>query len=157
MPTLLLLLLLSCRSPPPSPSPLLGPRRPARRALGQPRRHRWPAWPWPPAVAVARLHRSLPSPRRRRRSSQPDVRRRGVRPCDPDTKTVDAARDDLEPASRSAQGAAIQFYIGVDGLNVWLVVLTALLMVSAVLVSWTAIDGARQRVLRLAAGPASRP
>lgn len=31
---------------------------------------------------------------------------------------------------------AIQFYIGVDGLNIWLVVLTALLMVPAVLVSW---------------------
>jgi NADH-quinone oxidoreductase subunit M len=30
----------------------------------------------------------------------------------------------------------IQFYIGLDGLNVWLVVLTALLMVSAVLASW---------------------
>jgi NADH-quinone oxidoreductase subunit M len=31
---------------------------------------------------------------------------------------------------------AIQFYIGVDGLNLWLIVLTALLMVPAVLVSW---------------------
>src|SRR5947209_2319139 len=30
----------------------------------------------------------------------------------------------------------IQFYIGLDGLNVWLVVLTAVLMVSSVLVSW---------------------
>jgi NADH-quinone oxidoreductase subunit M len=35
--------------------------------------------------------------------------------------------------------SAIQFYIGLDGLNVWLVVLTALLMVPAVLVSWNAI------------------
>jgi len=35
---------------------------------------------------------------------------------------------------------AVQFYIGLDGLNVWLVVLTALLMVSSVLVSWTAIQ-----------------
>ncbi len=33
----------------------------------------------------------------------------------------------------------IQFYVGLDGLNVWLVVLTALLMVPSVLVSWTAI------------------
>ncbi len=31
---------------------------------------------------------------------------------------------------------SIQFYIGLDGLNVWLMVLTAVLMVSAVLVSW---------------------
>jgi NADH-quinone oxidoreductase subunit M len=34
----------------------------------------------------------------------------------------------------------IQFYVGLDGLNVWLVVLTAVLMVSGVLVSWTAIQ-----------------
>jgi NADH-quinone oxidoreductase subunit M len=38
------------------------------------------------------------------------------------------------------QGGAIQFYIGLDGLNIWLVVLTALLMVSSVLISWTAIQ-----------------
>lgn len=31
---------------------------------------------------------------------------------------------------------AIEFYIGLDGLNLWLVVLTAVLMVSAVLISW---------------------
>jgi NADH-quinone oxidoreductase subunit M len=35
---------------------------------------------------------------------------------------------------------AIQFYVGLDGLNVWLVVLTALLMVPSVLVSWTAVE-----------------
>jgi len=34
---------------------------------------------------------------------------------------------------------AIQFYVGCDGLNIWLIVLTALLMVSGVLVSWTSI------------------
>jgi len=33
-------------------------------------------------------------------------------------------------------GAAVQFYVGIDGMNVWLVVLTCLLMCSAVLVSW---------------------
>jgi NADH-quinone oxidoreductase subunit M len=33
----------------------------------------------------------------------------------------------------------IQFYLGLDGLNVWLVVLTAVLMVPSVLVSWTSI------------------
>ena len=31
---------------------------------------------------------------------------------------------------------AVQFFVGVDGLNIWLIVLTALLMVPAVLVSW---------------------
>lgn len=35
--------------------------------------------------------------------------------------------------------SAVQFYIGLDGLNVWLVLLTALLMVPAVLVSWESI------------------
>jgi NADH-quinone oxidoreductase subunit M len=35
---------------------------------------------------------------------------------------------------------AIQFYIGLDGLNVWLVVLTALLLFSSVLISWNAIQ-----------------
>jgi NADH-quinone oxidoreductase subunit M len=34
---------------------------------------------------------------------------------------------------------AVRFYLGIDGLNVWLIVLTALLMVCSVLVSWTAI------------------
>jgi NADH-quinone oxidoreductase subunit M len=35
--------------------------------------------------------------------------------------------------------AAVYFHVGLDGLNVWLIVLTALLMVSSVLISWTAI------------------
>lgn len=34
----------------------------------------------------------------------------------------------------------IQFFIGLDGLNIWLILLTAVLMVSAVLVSWRAIE-----------------
>jgi NADH-quinone oxidoreductase subunit M len=34
---------------------------------------------------------------------------------------------------------AVQFFLGVDGINLWLIVLTALLMLAAVLVSWTAI------------------
>lgn len=37
------------------------------------------------------------------------------------------------------QGSSINFYLGLDGLNVWLVVLTALLMVPSVLISWDAI------------------
>lgn len=35
---------------------------------------------------------------------------------------------------------AIQFYIGLDGLNIWLVVLTAVLSVPAVLVSWQHVN-----------------
>src|SRR5437773_11095963 len=45
-------------------------------------------------------------------------------------------RPTAEPDGKSS---AIQFYVGCDGLNIWLIVLTAVLMVSAVLVSWTSI------------------
>src|SRR5262249_4164537 len=38
------------------------------------------------------------------------------------------------------EGEAIRFYVGLDGLNVWLVVLTAVLVVPSVLVSWTSVD-----------------
>ncbi len=51
-------------------------------------------------------------------------------------------RVNLLPLYTTPEGAvdsAIQFYVGIDGLNVWLVLLTALLMVTCVLVSWTAI------------------
>jgi NADH-quinone oxidoreductase subunit M len=34
---------------------------------------------------------------------------------------------------------AVEFYLGLDGLNVWLIVLTCVLMVSSVLISWTSI------------------
>jgi NADH-quinone oxidoreductase subunit M len=42
-------------------------------------------------------------------------------------------------ADREGTPTGIQFYVGIDGLNVWLVLLTALLMVTGVLVSWTSI------------------
>jgi NADH-quinone oxidoreductase subunit M len=35
---------------------------------------------------------------------------------------------------------AIQFYVGLDGMNIWLIVLTSLLMVSSVLISWNAVQ-----------------
>jgi NADH-quinone oxidoreductase subunit M len=35
---------------------------------------------------------------------------------------------------------AIQFYVGLDGMNVWLIVLTAILMVASVLISWNSIE-----------------
>jgi NADH-quinone oxidoreductase subunit M len=34
----------------------------------------------------------------------------------------------------------VQFYVGLDGLNVWLVLLTALLLVPSVLISWNSIE-----------------
>jgi NADH-quinone oxidoreductase subunit M len=49
---------------------------------------------------------------------------------------------DVVPFQKAADGqttSAIQFFIGIDGLNIWLIVLTALLMVSSVLVSWHAV------------------
>jgi len=46
----------------------------------------------------------------------------------------------LGPAAGGGRAVrGIQFYVGLDGLNVWLVALTSVLMVSSVLVSWTAI------------------
>jgi NADH-quinone oxidoreductase subunit M len=36
--------------------------------------------------------------------------------------------------------AAVQFYLGVDGLNIWLIVLTAVLILPCVLVSWTHVS-----------------
>jgi NADH-quinone oxidoreductase subunit M len=45
----------------------------------------------------------------------------------------------LGQAESGGPAPVIQFYIGLDGLNVWLMVLVALLMVPAVLVSWNAI------------------
>src|SRR6516162_416565 len=41
---------------------------------------------------------------------------------------------------KTVRQTAIRFDVGIDGLNIWLIVLTALLMVSAVLISWTAIQ-----------------
>jgi NADH-quinone oxidoreductase subunit M len=42
----------------------------------------------------------------------------------------------LDSVGSDGRPSAIEFYVGLDGLNVWLVTLTALLMVSAVLASW---------------------
>ena len=54
---------------------------------------------------------------------------------------------------------SIQFFIGLDGLNLWLIVLTTLLMVPAVLVSWQFVQhpGANQRILRHGCWPWKRP
>ena len=46
----------------------------------------------------------------------------------------------LSEAAHPDEQTAIRFYVGIDGLNIWLIVLTALLMVSSVLISWTAIQ-----------------
>ena len=50
----------------------------------------------------------------------------------------DMARDVQN--TRASKLGAIQFYVGIDGMNIWLIVLTAILMVSSVLISWNAIQ-----------------
>jgi NADH-quinone oxidoreductase subunit M len=45
----------------------------------------------------------------------------------------------LHTSTNGTVDSAIQFYVGIDGMNVWLILLTALLMVASVLISWTAI------------------
>ncbi len=59
-----------------------------------------------------------------------------------DPKSPDAHRTTWDLIQIGPAGA-IQFYVGLDGLSVWLVVLTALLLVPSVLISWHSI---RERV-----------
>src|SRR5262249_2086085 len=53
----------------------------------------------------------------------------------------DAPKVALLPLGKGGdpEPASIHFYVGLDGLNVWLVVLTTLLMVCSVLSSWKAV------------------
>lgn len=44
------------------------------------------------------------------------------------------------PVAANLPPASVQFYVGLDGLNVWLVALTSLLLVVAILISWEAIQ-----------------
>src|SRR5262245_31252761 len=86
------------------------------------------------AVVIAVPFAALP----RVQATQPET----PLPDRPDFRPEMSLVFDLVPL-RQVGGSAIQFFIGIDGLNVWLVVLTAVLMVSAVLVSWNAV---RERV-----------
>ncbi|MGF1580456.1 MAG: NuoM family protein [Gemmataceae bacterium] len=58
---------------------------------------------------------------------------------------VSEEANELEPVRTSykmidlGMFGSVDFYLGVDGLNVWLIVLTSLLMVSGVLISWTSV------------------
>src|SRR5260370_36639154 len=42
-------------------------------------------------------------------------------------------------AEPDGKPSAIQFFVGCDGLNIWLIVLTAVVVLSGVVVSWTSI------------------
>ncbi len=65
-------------------------------------------------------------------------RRMGAQPGDTFSPVAETRWDVVHFGSAS-DSPAIRFNIGLDGLNVWLVGLTSLLMVSSVLVSWNAI------------------
>jgi NADH-quinone oxidoreductase subunit M len=43
------------------------------------------------------------------------------------------------PMPENRGGPAVQFYLGVDGLNLWLVALASLMMIPAILVSWDSV------------------
>lgn len=63
----------------------------------------------------------------------------GADPADPHKTTWNLVRFGQTSGAAGATIRPIQFYLGIDGINIWLIVLTALLMVSSVLISWTAI------------------
>jgi NADH-quinone oxidoreductase subunit M len=64
----------------------------------------------------------------------------GSTPDKPHATTWDLIPMQLTDSDGQEKSAAIQFFLGIDGVNVWLIVLTTLLMVPSVLVSWTAIS-----------------
>ncbi len=57
----------------------------------------------------------------------------------PDTTTWNLIDFNLGREANNDRLGAIQFYIGLDGMNIWLIALTSLLMVSSVLISWNAV------------------
>jgi NADH-quinone oxidoreductase subunit M len=63
----------------------------------------------------------------------------GATPDKPHATTWDLVPLQQTVADGQTKTAAIQFFLGIDGVNIWLIVLTTLLMVSSVLISWTAI------------------
>ncbi len=56
------------------------------------------------------------------------------------TTTWDLISFPVNTETPPGRNPAVQFYVGVDGINIWLLLLTALLLVPSVLVSWTAIQ-----------------
>jgi NADH-quinone oxidoreductase subunit M len=76
------------------------------------------------------------------RSREENHQPTGVRTFDPQFRTefvllnLPGAYED----QKARTPTVVRFFIGLDGLNVWLVVLTAVLMLSAVLISWTAVE-----------------
>ncbi len=47
---------------------------------------------------------------------------------------------DAKAQKNAPKLGAVQFYVGLDGMNIWLIVLTSILMVSSVLISWHSVE-----------------
>jgi NADH-quinone oxidoreductase subunit M len=79
---------------------------------------------------------------RRGRAPETHVGESKIPTFDPELRTrFDLLRlPGLQEDETTHEPTAIRFYVGIDGLNIWLIVLTALLMLSSVLISWTAIQ-----------------
>ncbi|HVL14635.1 MAG TPA: hypothetical protein VM529_18830, partial [Gemmata sp.] len=68
-------------------------------------------------------------------------------PGDAGGKTTDTNRTGWDlmtlsatpPTASDPAGPNVQFYLGVDGINLWLVVLASLMMIPAILVSWESV------------------
>ena len=68
-------------------------------------------------------------------------------PGDAGGKTTDTNRTSWDlmtlsatpPTASDPAGPNVQFYLGVDGINLWLVVLASLMMIPAILVSWESV------------------
>jgi NADH-quinone oxidoreductase subunit M len=84
------------------------------------------------AVEFARLRRVEPVPAAFQRTFHPELVTKF------DLLQLPGVFEDAGPNPK--RPAAVRFYIGLDGLNVWLIVLTAVLFLPSVLVSWTAIQ-----------------
>jgi NADH-quinone oxidoreductase subunit M len=87
---------------------------------------------WTEAEARDRAHPKLPTFRPEFVPGSPGVRG----PAEGGTENPHATSWNI---LRIGPGV-IQFYVGVDGLNIWLVLLTAVLMLPSVLISWNHVD-----------------
>jgi NADH-quinone oxidoreductase subunit M len=73
-------------------------------------------------------------------SQRPGVKLTAAQPYQPDPQfEIRQTWMPLSPATPDQPASGIEFHLGIDGLGLWLVVLTALLMVPAVLISWEEI------------------
>ena len=63
---------------------------------------------------------------------------------------VDAVQPRRQPDDAGTPGPNVQFFLGIDGLNIWLVALASVMLIPAILVSWESVKEKPGGVLRLA-------